>query len=122
MSKILLIDDNMNVIDLLSTLLEMEGYEVVVHPLGEDFLGIIRQEKPDVILMDVYLDAYCENGDDGFELLRQIRQQESMQNTRVIMSSGIDFRIESENLGADGFIHKPYMPEELIGLIKEFST
>lgn len=120
MTKVMLIDDDVVVIDLLETLLKMEGFDVITNPGYGDSISAIRQENPDVILMDVYLKSTQNSSEpDGLNLLKELRQQPELCDAKVIMSSGIDFKIESERLGADNFLHKPYMPEELIDVIRE---
>jgi CheY-like chemotaxis protein len=120
MSKVMLIDDDIVVVDLLATLLTMEGFDVVSQSVEEEIIPSIQKHKPDVILMDVYLNTSQFDGEDGLILLSQIRRNPDISNTRVIMCSGIDFDEESQTAGADGFLLKPYMPEELIKLIRKF--
>lgn len=119
MSKVMLIDDDVVVVDLLETLLQMEGFDVVTNPVHGNIIEVIQEEKPDVVLLDVYLNTSDNSSEpDGLNLLKKLRQQPDIYRSKVIMSSGIDFEIESKDLGADGFLHKPYMPEELIAVIK----
>ena len=117
MSKVMLIEDDTTMISLLQVLLSMEGYDVVgmehFKSLNE-MLAELRQQKPALILLDVNL-----KGLSGFELLEGIRTDETLRTTRVIMASGMDVRERSERSGANGFIQKPYMPEELITQIRE---
>lgn len=114
--KIFLIEDDTSMLSLLRKLLEYEGYEVS-QPEGEEnlvnILDSIRKEKPELILLDVHLQSV-----NGFELLHSIRENQNLQNIRVIISSGMDFERQSENEGADDFLLKPYMPEELINKIR----
>ncbi len=113
----MLIDDNRIVVDLLQTLLEIEGFVVIDNPINGDILAAILQEKPAVILMDVFLNVSSEHEKDGLVLLQNIRAHPDLADVKVVMSSGIDFSEESRRYSADGFIHKPYMPEDLIRLI-----
>lgn len=117
MTKILLCEDDPTMSSLLKTLLEYEGYIVIGHDDWIDFdglLNVIRQENPEMILLDVHLRQL-----NGFDLLRMIRQDSEIHQPRVLMSSGMDMGMESHVAGADGFILKPYMPEELIEKIQE---
>ncbi len=117
MGKLMLVDDNLVVVDLLKTLLEMEGFEIATNPQG-DILKALQTEQPDLILLDVFLKDTIGRDVDGFQFLHTIRKHSDFHNTKVIMSSGMDFKIESKMRGADAFILKPYMPEDLIHLIK----
>jgi DNA-binding response OmpR family regulator len=114
-ARVLLIEDDAVMLSLLHTLLSMEGYEALQMQEEnlEGMLRSIQQEKPDVVLMDVNL-----RGADGFDLLRCIRQEKGLEGVRVLMTSGMDFGGRCEEEGADGFILKPYMPEELIRQIR----
>jgi DNA-binding response OmpR family regulator len=114
MPKVMLIEDDATMLSLLSTLMEMEGYEVAQLGEGEVSVPEILEYHPDLILMDVNLE-----GISGIDLLEKIRAEEQFENTRVIMSSGMDYEVVCLEKGADGFILKPYMPDELIVLTKE---
>ncbi len=117
MPKVMLIEDDATMLSLLQTLLELEGFQVAkTDNKGslDDLMNVLRQEKPQLVLMDVYL-----RGFNGFDLLRQIRQDERLKSTPVLMSSGMELAIECQQAGADGFILKPYMPEELVGKIRK---
>jgi CheY-like chemotaxis protein len=119
MSKVMLIEDDATMIGLLKTLLGIEGYEVVAFDGGEDVLQAVQRENPDVILLDVNLKNFGNINISGFDLLKQIRLDKNLKKIGVIMSSGINYRRESEEAGADGFMMKPYMPEDLLDIIKE---
>jgi CheY-like chemotaxis protein len=109
MPKVLLADDNLTMVTLLKTLLGMEGYTTasLLDKKG-DLIENIRQEKPDLLILDVYLGS-CS----GLELVRQIRATDDLRNIRVLMASGMDRAEECLAAGADAFLLKPYMPEEL---------
>jgi len=113
MSKVLLIEDDPTMLSLLGTLLEMESFQVVkLENFGEAF-GLIQDERPDVILMDVNLKSY-----NGLEILTEMRQDSDLDIVKVIMSSGMDYQAESLERGANDFIQKPYMPDDLIDKVK----
>ena len=110
--KVMLIEDDNTMLTLLRTLLRFEGFEIAQLDNDEDpdrILQSIRLEHPEAVLLDVHLRRF-----NGFELLQRIRQDEDLMNTRVIMSSGMDFSTRCLDEGADGFLLKPYMPEDLI--------
>lgn len=117
MHKILLIEDDTTMLSLLSTFLEIEGFRIT--PLSgeagaEEILRRVRSENPELILMDVHLP-----GVSGFDLVQRMRKDEVLKSTKVIMSSGMNLGIESQQAGADGFMLKPYMPDELVKKIRE---
>ncbi len=113
MSKtILLVEDDPTMRTLLQTFLQFEGFHVALQN-RDDTLDQVRetilQEKPSVILLDVFLHQF-----NGFDLLDLIRQDKEIQDIKVIMSSGADVSDRCMEEGADLFLLKPYMPEELI--------
>jgi len=115
-SKVMLIEDDHTMMTLLTTLLRFEGYETAVIKNDESLdtiLDDIRQEKPDVILLDVHLRRV-----NGLDLLSAIRQDDRIRRIGVIISSGMDVSQRCTELGANAFILKPYMPEELIQQIR----
>jgi CheY-like chemotaxis protein len=115
MHKILIIEDNPTMLSLLKTLLELEGYHVSI-AAGEtvgDILNSIHQENPDIALLDVYLKDIS-----GMDVVKQLRQTETSKHTTVIMTSGMNLEEQCLKEGADGFLLKPYMPDDLISLLK----
>ncbi len=118
MSKVFLVEDDTTMITLLETLLGIEGYEVVAFRGGEDILEAVRREKPDLVLLDVNLKNFGIQDRDGFDVLRAIRADDELQTIGVIISSGMNYQHECEEAGADGFVMKPYMPDDLLNLIK----
>jgi DNA-binding response OmpR family regulator len=114
MAKVMLIEDDPTMLSLLNTLLEIEGYEVVQLENFDKVVDSVRSIVPDVILMDVHLKDI-----DGLNLLESIRKENAFESVKVIMSSGMDFKDESILKGANGFLLKPYMPDELIILINQ---
>ena len=111
MKKIMLVEDDATMLGLLNILLEMEGF-VVVNMQDDNpdhFMETIREEIPALVLMDVHLRQI-----NGFDLLQKIKEDPECNEMKVLMSSGIDFKEECERAGADGFILKPYMPDQLI--------
>jgi CheY-like chemotaxis protein len=120
MAKVMLIEDDENMLDLLSMYLQIEGFQVTQLKPGANLLENIRKEHPDLVFMDVHLKAV--NGEEisGLDLIKQIRQDESTRSTRVMMASGMDMSDECRKAGADDFLLKPFMPDELIKKIKQF--
>lgn len=112
--KVLLAEDDYTMVSLLKTLLNMEGYAVVALDADADVVNAIRKERPDVLLMDVHL-----FGKNGLDILQTIRESSDVRNLRILMSSGSNVKDECLNLGADGFLMKPYMPDDLFKHLKQ---
>jgi CheY-like chemotaxis protein len=114
MLKILLADDDYTMVALLKTLLTMEGYQVAtLMDKAGDILENIREANPDVLLIDIYL-GNC----NGLDIVRQIRQSLDLNHLKIIMASGVDKTEECLAAGADAFLLKPYMPNELFDILR----
>jgi len=109
----MLAEDDITMVSLLKTLLKMEGYAVVALDADVDVYEAVRQEKPDLLLLDVYLS----HKQSGLEILDQLRRSEDTRSTRVVMTSGLDVKDECLRRGANDFLLKPYMPDDLIGTL-----
>jgi CheY-like chemotaxis protein len=114
MLRILLADDDYTMVSLLKTLLNMEGYQVAtLLDKSGDMLENVRQANPDVLLIDIFL------GDrNGLDIVRQIRQAPDLDRIKIIMVSGVDKEEECLAAGANAFLLKPYMPNELFDKIR----
>lgn len=113
----MIIEDDPSMFSLLRMLLEFEDYSVVGWNNGggqEELIRSIQYEHPDLLLMDVNLRSL-----NGFEILGAIRKQPILGDVRVIMASGMDLAEQSEQIGADGFILKPFAPDDLLLKIKQ---
>lgn len=114
MSKLLIIDDDPNMANLLKTLLELEGYDVVSTREWTGIVDFAVLEQPDLILMDCILPDI-----DGVDILKSIRSVESTSDIKVVMTSGINMTEECMSAGADAFLLKPYNPDVLTETIKD---
>ncbi|MGD8813920.1 MAG: response regulator [Anaerolineales bacterium] len=113
MEKILIYDDDLTMASLLKTLLELDGYEVIQAKQERSLIPMVRAEKPDVILLDVFLVET-----DGLDLLAELRATKDLADTRIIMTSGMELGHEAAEAGADAFLLKPYTPDQLISVIR----
>jgi len=114
MAKILLAEDDATMVSLLKTLLAMEGFEVLALDVDSDVPAAVKREKPDTLFMDVHL-----GGQSGMEVLEAIRKNKDLANLRVVMTSGLDMHEESIRRGANAFLLKPFMPDDLIKILKQ---
>ena len=112
--KVMLVEDDATMLTLLNTLLQIEGFEVVTVQKIPDVLQEILSEKPDLLLMDVNLSEI-----DGKQLLEDVRRERDLAETKIIMTSGMDFQDECLAKGANAFLLKPYMPDELVKMINQ---
>jgi DNA-binding response OmpR family regulator len=115
MVKVMLIEDDQTMVSLLTTLLNLEGFTVKTPKsnLMNDYLHELHSERPQVALVDVYLRTGS-----GLDLVREIRKHPEINATKILMSSGLNLEEECMQAGADGFIQKPFMPDELVNMIR----
>lgn len=115
MNKIMVVEDDLTSQTLLATLLRFEGYEVLIpHEISmEAISSAIQTNQPDLVLMDVHLKKV-----NGLNILQMIRSTEHISDVFVIITSGEDWSYECKKFGANSFLMKPYMPDDLILAIK----
>ena len=110
--RVAVIEDNQINIDLIRYQLQVEGFEIIIEKTGAEGLKMIKDQEPDLILLDIGLPDI-----DGFELCKVLRSDEKTKNYPIIMLTARvedSDRIEGLKLGADDYITKPYNAEELI--------
>lgn len=111
--KILVVDDEQPIADILKFNLEKEGYQVVVAHDGDTAIEMAAEEKPELVLLDIMLP-----GKDGNEVCREIRKTQTMP---IIMLTAKDSEIDKVlglELGADDYVTKPFSNRELIARVK----
>ena len=115
MKKILLVDDEVDILEFLKYNLEQDNFEVLVSSYGNDALKKISQ-NPDLIVLDIMMPEM-----DGFELYQQIKTNKEYQDIPIIFltaKSGETDEIKGLDLGASDYIQKPISPKKLIARIK----
>ncbi|WP_312855447.1 response regulator transcription factor [Litoribacterium kuwaitense] len=111
--KILIVDDDVEINEILTLYLRKNDYEVISASTGLQALELVKAERPDLILLDILLP-----GLDGFDVCREIRQ---LTRVPILFVSSKDDEIDKVlglGLGADDFITKPFSPNELIARVK----
>ncbi len=113
--RVMILEDNVMMRSLLQTLLELENFQVVCPDFPiDDPLKTIKDLNPAVILMDINLPNL-----NGITLMGDIRSTHDLDQIKVIMCSGSDKKMESLDAGASAYLMKPYMPDDLINLVKK---
>lgn len=110
--KILVADDEPNIVISLEYLMKREGYTVLVARDGQEALDTIAREKPDLVLLDVMMPSKS-----GFEICQAVRASEDLQATKILMltAKGRDTDVaKGLALGADGYMTKPFSTRELV--------
>ncbi|PJA06568.1 MAG: DNA-binding response regulator [Flavobacteriales bacterium CG_4_10_14_0_2_um_filter_32_8] len=114
--KILLVDDEQDIIEFLGYNLTKEGYDVATTTNGKEAIEIAKKIKPDLIILDVMMPEM-----DGIETCQEIRQIEELKNTLIIFLSarGEDYsQVAGFDAGADDYITKPIKPRLLVSRVK----
>ncbi|MBU4556289.1 MAG: response regulator, partial [Actinobacteria bacterium] len=111
--RILVVDDNAKIVEVLKAYLEVEGYEVVTAADGPGALEAAAQQRPDLALLDVMLP-----GIDGIELTRRFQREWDM--PVILVTARVDEidRLIGLEVGADDYITKPFSPREVIARVK----
>jgi two-component system, OmpR family, alkaline phosphatase synthesis response regulator PhoP len=116
MSKILIVDDEKDIVELLSYNLEKEGFSTIKAYDGEAALGLVRSVKPDLMILDLMLPKM-----NGLDVCKAIRRNPDMANLPIIMLTAkgdeVD-KIIGLEIGADDYVTKPFSVKELIARIR----
>ncbi len=114
--RILVVDDDREVVRLMRAYLEQAGYEVLAAYDGETAVHVLRREKPDLILLDLMLPDR-----DGYDITRLVRGDPSLAHIPIIMLTA---RVEDTDkiigleIGADDYVTKPYNPREVVARVR----
>jgi DNA-binding response OmpR family regulator len=114
MKKILVVEDDVALLNGLRDNLEYEGYEVLTATNGESGLALIRERKPDLILLDLILPKI-----NGFEVCRRIRKEGLRTPVLMLTARGEEAdRVRGFDVGADDYVTKPFSVPELLGRVR----
>lgn len=118
-SRILAIEDNADIRQLISVILEREGYQISTAADGISGLSLIKETKPDLVLLDVMLPEFS-----GFEVLDALRKDKNskVREVPVLMitsKSTVEDVDQALELGATGYLVKPFRPEKLVQKVRE---
>ena len=110
--RVLVVDDEAAIGRIVSIGLRVFGYEVITSGSGKESLGLVESKKPDIMLLDVFMP-----GMDGFEVLRKLRETSKL--AVIVFSAHNSSCEEALRLGANGFIAKPFTPEQIARKISD---
>ena len=111
-TRVLLIEDDPNIVDLIRANLAVRGFDTVVSTDGSRALQLLETEEPDIVLLDLMLPEA-----DGFELCRHIRARSTVGVIVVSARGGERDKVSALNAGADDYMTKPFSIEELLARI-----
>ncbi|MFJ2767979.1 response regulator [Streptomyces sp. NPDC087300] len=114
--RVLVVDDNKVIRQLIRVNLELEGFEVVTAADGVECLDVVQQVQPDVITLDVVMPRL-----DGLRTAARLRSDVRTQNLPiVIVSACTQYEVDSGlEVGVDAFLAKPFEPSELVGVVRQ---
>jgi two-component system alkaline phosphatase synthesis response regulator PhoP len=116
LSKILVVDDETYIVELVKFNLEKEGFQVIVAYDGLTALDIVKSQRPDLIILDIMLPQM-----DGFQVCKLLKQDSSYSFIPIIMLTARGEELDTVlglELGADDYIKKPFSPRELLARVK----
>ncbi|MGH9063635.1 MAG: response regulator transcription factor [Acidimicrobiales bacterium] len=111
-TRVLLVEDDPNIVDLIRSNLAVRGFDTVVSADGSRALKLLETEQPDIVLLDLMLPEI-----DGFDLCRQVRERSTAGVIVVSARGGERDKITALNVGADDYMTKPFSIEELLARI-----
>jgi DNA-binding response OmpR family regulator len=116
MHRILIVDDEPNIVLALELLMKKEGFEVHTVDDGEKAFLAVGEFRPDLVLLDIMMPKM-----DGYEVCQRIRSDASFKDVRIIMLTAKGREVEKEKglaLGADSYITKPFSTREVVMRVK----
>ena len=116
-TTVMIVDDSVTVLKVTTRFLEREGYRVITAKDGVDALQVLQEETPDLMLLDIEMPRI-----DGFEVARQVRSSERLQDLPIIMitsRTGDKHREKAMSIGVNHYMGKPYQEEVLLSVIKD---
>ncbi|MBZ0183683.1 MAG: response regulator [Melioribacteraceae bacterium] len=126
--KILIVDDDIDLLDQHKILMESKGFEVVTAESAEAGFQVFQKEKPDAVIVDLIMEEY----DSGFILCHKIKRTEQGKKIPVLIltsatyETGFKFdastKEEKEWIKCDGFLNKPVVVHELLAKLEDFSS
>lgn len=112
-NKIMVVDDDSNICELLRLYLEKEGFEPVIAEDGQKALSLFDAEKPDLILLDVMMPQL-----DGWQVCRELRKKSNVPIIMLTAKGEVFDKVLGLDLGADDYVTKPFEAKEVIARVK----
>ena len=116
-NKILIADDEPNILISLEFLMKREGYEVLLARDGQEALDVMARERPTLVLLDVMMPVKT-----GFDVCHEVRASEVLRDTKILMltAKGRDTDVaKGMALGADAYMTKPFSTKELVAKVQQ---
>ena len=111
-TRVLLVEDDRNIVDLVRSNLLIRGFAVIVSSSGSDVMSLFATHQPEIVLLDLMLP-----GMDGFDVCRDLRAESSVGIIVISARRGEQDKVRALNLGADDYLTKPFGIDELLARI-----
>lgn len=115
--KILVVDDEPNVVRTLTFVLRKEGYEVSTAVNGEEAIAKVKESKPNLMFLDIMMPKK-----DGYEVCKELKSDSGLRDIHIVMLSAKGQEADREkalSVGANEFLSKPFSPVGVVGRVKE---
>jgi DNA-binding response OmpR family regulator len=115
--RVLVVDDEPNIVMSLRFLMEREGFQVEVAATGEAAVAALDRQPADLVLLDVMMPEL-----DGFEVCQRIRANPAWRDTKIVMLTAKGRDLERDKgmaLGADAYVTKPFSTRDLVARVKQ---
>lgn len=116
-NRVLVVEDEPNIVDSLSFLMKQAGFEVAIARDGDTAIRMMESRVPDLVLLDVMLPRR-----DGYEVCREIRARAEWKDVRIVMLTAKGRELDRRKgleLGADDYITKPFSTREIVRRVRE---
>jgi len=119
MKKVLIVDDEPNILMSLEFLMKKNGYQVFIARDGEEALTILQNEAPDAVVLDIMMPKV-----DGYEVAQHIKQNSKLKDVRIIFLSAKSKEADVQkgyDAGADYYMTKPFSTKTLVKVVKDLT-
>src|SRR5690349_16581220 len=112
MNKILVVDDDLDILEVLKFLLKKNGYEVILLSEAQQVIVTVKEAKPDVVLLDINLSGY-----DGREICKYLKATLHVKTPVILFSANISYKNSYKEYLADDFLEKPFEVKRLLNVL-----
>jgi len=113
MNKILVVDDDLDILEVLRFLLRKNGYEVLLLSEAQKVIETVKEAQPDIVLLDINLSGY-----DGREICKYLKTTLHVKTPIILFSANISYRSSYKESYADDFMEKPFEVKKLLSVLR----
>lgn len=113
MDKILVVDDDLDILEVLKFLLRKNGYETILLSEAQKVIDTVKEKRPDIILLDINLSGY-----DGREICKYLKGVLNVTTPVILFSANISYKTSYKEYLADDFLEKPFEIKKLLSVLR----